>query len=96
MTAACRFGPVVMPPLERLSVRVGYRLLWVDGDAADSHLLGSKIARLAADEQRSWQELERAAELAPEDPVVWFERFQTARGSADEQIRSQVAAELKG
>ncbi len=71
------------------------RLLQVAGDEADSHLLASKVARLAADGQRSWQELDRAAELAPADPIVWFERFQTARGSGDEAIRSQVAAALK-
>ena len=71
------------------------RLLQLVGDHAASHLLASKVARLAADEQQSWQELDRAVELAPTDPIVWFERFQTARGAADERIRSHVAAALK-
>ena len=71
------------------------RLLRIAGDSATSHVLASKVARLRSDERRSLEELNRAVELAPADPIVWYELFQAGRHSEDAQIKARAREGLK-
>lgn len=75
--------------------RAVQRLLTLCGDAADSHLLAARLARLANDEPGTWQALDRAAALAPRDPIVWFERFQTGRGAGTEIGATRAAEAIR-
>lgn len=71
------------------------RLLTLCGDEASSHLLAAKLARLAGDEPGTWQALDQAAALAPRDPIIWFERFQTGRGSGTEIGATRAAEAIR-
>ena len=70
-------------------------LLQIAGDSATSHVLASKIASLTHDEGRSLEELNRAVELRPDDPVLWYELFQTGRYSQDAEVKARATEGLK-
>ena len=70
-------------------------LLMLCGDEAGSHLLAAKLARLAGDESGTWSALDRAAALAPRDPLVWFERFQTGRGAGTDMGAKRAAEAIR-
>lgn len=71
------------------------RLLQVADDSATSHVLASKFARLVPDERRSLAELNRAVDLSPADPVVWYELFQAGRLSEDAEVKVRAREGLK-
>ncbi len=71
------------------------RLLRVADDSATSHVLASKVARLVPDEGRSLGELNRAVELRPNDPVLWYELFQAGRFSEDAELKARAREGLK-
>lgn len=71
------------------------RLLQLADKSAASHVLASKIARLRSDENRMLEELNRAAELAPADPIVWYELFQAARHSEDARFKARAREALE-
>jgi tetratricopeptide (TPR) repeat protein len=71
------------------------RLLQFAGDSAASHVLASQVARLRSDERRTLEELNRAVELAPDDPLVWYELFQAGRFSEDVQFKARAREGLQ-
>ncbi len=74
--------------------RAANRLLLVAGDSAASHILASKIFRLLRQERRSLAELNRAVELEPDDPIVWYEMFQAGQFTEDEQVKARSCEAL--
>ncbi|MCY2988720.1 MAG: hypothetical protein NTY19_12745, partial [Planctomycetota bacterium] len=71
------------------------RLLQVADDSATSHVLASKFARLVPDERRSLEERNRAVDLRPDDPVLWYELFQAGRLSGNAEVKARAREELK-
>ena len=70
-------------------------LLQVAGDSATSHVLAAKVAGLVPDERRALEELNRAVELRPQDPVLWYELFQTGRYSQNAEVKARATEGLK-
>jgi len=85
---------VYQPTAEKAEQAV-LRLLRIAGDSATTPVLASKVARLRSDERHSLEELNRAVELAPADPVVWYELFHGGRYSEDAQIKARAREGLK-
>lgn len=56
-------------------------LVAADEGSAIAHLLAGKIAAASGDEPGAAAELNRAAELAPDDPALWYELFELLKES---------------
>ncbi|HET6878790.1 MAG TPA: FG-GAP-like repeat-containing protein, partial [Pirellulales bacterium] len=76
------------------ALEAAHALLEAEPSSPAAHLLASQTYALVGDEAKAIAELNRAAELAPNDVVVWYELFNIYQNSRDKQLHDKAASAL--
>lgn len=70
-------------------------MLKLEPDSPAAHLLAARVMLSVQDSAAALAELQKALDLSPEDPALWFEKYMSTKDSQDPAIKAQAVQALE-